>query len=70
MQYTSGPIAERHVVGFMSRIDASPTLADLFGDPITYGLMAADHVDYMDLHSLLLRTRHFTLMPGRNPDHR
>jgi len=68
MQHTGGltGAAERRAVVFMSCFRAEPTLADLFSDPITYGMMAADHVDYLDLHALVLRTRHFAVMPGRN----
>ena len=72
MQHSGEPLgtAGRRTMPSMSRFGAEPTLADLFSDPITYGLMAADQVDYFDLHALVLRTRHFALMPGRNPDYR
>jgi hypothetical protein len=68
MQHTGGLIgaAERQAVVSMSCFRAEPTLADLFSDPITYGMMAADHVDYRDLDALLQRARHFAVMPGRN----
>jgi hypothetical protein len=68
MQHTGEPLGKAGLS--VSRFGSEPTLADLFSDPITYGLMAADHVDYFDVHTLILRTRHFAVMPGRNPDYR
>ena len=55
MQHTSGLIGT-----------TEPTLADLFSDPITYGMMAADHVDYGDLQALLLTAQHFAVVSDRN----
>jgi hypothetical protein len=64
MQHTGGPIgaAERQAAVLpMRRFSTEPTLADLFGDPMTYVMMAADHIDYWDLDALLLRARHFVV---------
>ena len=70
MQHTGGPIgaAERQAVILpMSCLSAEPTLADLFNDPITHSMMAADHVDHGDLLALLQRAQHFVCYPvGRN----
>jgi hypothetical protein len=53
--------AERQVAMSMSCFGAEPTLADLFGDPMTHVMMAADHIDYWDLDALLRRARHFVV---------
>ena len=54
MQHSGEPLAaERRTMLPLSRFGAEASLADLFSDPITYGLMVADHVDYFDLHALM-----------------
>ena len=61
MQHTGRPIsaAAQQAVVSTGCMKIEPTLADLFGDPITHSMMEADHVDYSDFFALLRRTRHF-----------
>jgi hypothetical protein len=56
--------AERQAAMSMSCFGSEPTLADLLGDPMTHDMMAADHINYWDLDTLLRRARHFVALSG------
>jgi hypothetical protein len=57
--------AERQPATSMGSLGAEPTLADLLSDPMTHDMMAADHINYWDLDTLLRRARYFVGLSGR-----
>ena len=65
MQNVLIDVAERQAASSVSCFCAAPTLADLFDDPMMHDVMAADHVDYWDLDTLVRRARHFVALSGR-----
>jgi hypothetical protein len=65
MQNTLIDAADRQAAPSVSCFYAEPTLADLLSDPMTHNVMAADHIDYWDLDTLLRTARHFMALSSR-----
>lgn len=60
MQQTEGTggATVLQTIASTSRFNVEPTLTDLFDDPMTHSMMAADRVDPASLLALLRKARH------------
>jgi hypothetical protein len=61
-----GGLIDIQVAQYQSGFSNEPTLADLFGDPMTHVLMAADRVNHSELQALLQRARRFVKLDAES----